>query len=145
MESMVEKPLALLCPALKLNPWCNTYFTLLLNVCVCVHSRGQAGEGERGEHSGENLLSSDHTHPKQVGECFNIYKSYLMFTSGPSLFCSYILIFFCSENILELSIMPKDEDVLQLVSVSIIFLLFFLSFFSPCYCVKPQQLAKLLM
>lgn len=26
----------------------------------------------------------------------------------------------CSESVLELSIMPKDEDVLQLVSVSVI-------------------------
>lgn len=33
-----------------------------------------------------------------------------------------LFIIFCSENILELSIMPKDEDVLQLVSVSIVFL-----------------------
>lgn len=34
--------------------------------------------------------------------------------------------------------MPKDEDVLQLVSVSIVFFLFsLLSFFSPRYSVVP--------
>ena len=58
-----------------------------------------------------------------------------MFTSH-MFYYIYIFFFhvFCSEDILELSIMPKDEDVLQLVSVSIIFLLFsLLSCFSPCY------------
>lgn len=53
-------------------------------------------------------------------------------------------LFFCSENILELSIMPKDEDVLQLVSVSIILFLFSpLSFLLPHCIVLPLLLASL--
>lgn len=36
-------------------------------MCVCVCAcRGQAGEGEWGDYSGENILSSDRSHPEQV-------------------------------------------------------------------------------
>lgn len=119
---------------------------IAFNVIMIV-SRGQAGKGEWREHSGENLLSSDRTHPKQVrDQCllitFNVHISrFIIFFY----FYFFFLYLFCSEDILELSIMPKDEDVLQLVSVSIIFLLFsLLSCFSPCYKVQPLQLARLL-
>lgn len=113
---------------------------------IMIVSRGQAGKGEWREHSGENLLSSDRTHPKQVrDQCllitFNVHISRFIIY----IFFYFFFISFCSEDILELSIMPKDEDVLQLVSVSIIFLLFsLLSCFSPCYKVQPLQLARLL-
>lgn len=112
---------------------------------IMIVSRGQAGKGEWREHSGENLLSSDRTHPKQVrDQCLLITCSHLTFYYI-FFFLYFFLISFCSEDILELSIMPKDEDVLQLVSVSIIFLLFsLLSCFSPCYKVQPLQLARLL-
>lgn len=121
---------------LKLNT------SLFLCLCVSVF-RGQAGEGKWGDYSGENLFSSDHAHPEQVrGQFFFItYNVHILSVIS---FVSFQVFsyFFSSENILELSIMPKDEDVLQLVSVSIVFLLFsLLSFFSPCCSVVPLYLA----
>lgn len=56
----------------------------------------------------------------------------------------FFLFFPSSENILELSIMPKNEDVLQLVSVSIVLFLFFpLSLLFPSCIVLPQLEAGL--
>lgn len=52
-------------------------FLSSLSVCAFVSSRGQTGEGEWAEHSGENLLSGYSTHPKQVGDLF----IFIFFTS----------------------------------------------------------------
>lgn len=49
------------------------FFLSSLSVCAFVSSRGQTGEGEWAEHSGENLLSGYSTHPKQVGDFFFLH------------------------------------------------------------------------